>query len=621
MKLRSTLFIALISVLLAACNMTLAEDVAPPPDYIAPTPQPTLGPTFPAQAPDLQNGASIYADSCAACHGDRGLADGEMSEQLTGQGITIPLLGTTEVAHKATPADWYLMVTLGNMDNFMPPFNSLSDQERWDVVAYAQSLSSTAEQISQGEKLFTKNCADCATDFFADQEGMAALSTDELVSLLTEGGQGLPVLGDSLSEEELQAMAVYLRTLTFGNSSLASEPASIPPDTGATQSPESGQAEDEAPAKGAVLGPVSGAIVGASGDVPSGLKITLLGFEHAMDASSTPQEVVNQTVESDANGAYIFEDVELFEGRIFLVETTYQGITFQSELAFSEAGMTELTFPDIKVYESTTDSSGLVVEQLHVSFDMAVEDGVQVFELFTISNLSDKAYIFTTDGTSLPFMPLPEDALNVGLELSQDSAPLMPTEDGGFAIPPSENFYSIIAFFNMPYDKGLELSQPLALPVSSAIVIVPEGIKVKADQLTDEGIQQTQQGANVQMYTASSLSAGTPFEMSLSGKVKSAATVGNDSNNRQTLLIGAGAFGVVLILAGVWMFLRDRNNSGEDDSEDDENYDAEEVEFENAEEVMDAIIALDDLHRAKKIPDEAYQLRRAELKVLLKELA
>jgi hypothetical protein len=36
---------------------------------------------------------------------------------------------------------------------------------------------------------------------------------------------------------------------------------------------------------------------------------------------------------------------------------------------------------------------------------------------------------------------------------------------------------------------------------------------------------------------------------------------------------------------------------------------------------MDAIIALDDLHRAKKIPEEAYQVRREELKKRLKELA
>ncbi len=38
----------------------------------------------------------------------------------------------------------------------------------------------------------------------------------------------------------------------------------------------------------------------------------------------------------------------------------------------------------------------------------------------------------------------------------------------------------------------------------------------------------------------------------------------------------------------------------------------------SSEAVIDAIIALDDLHRAKKISDEAYQKRRAELKEILK---
>jgi hypothetical protein len=211
-------------------------------------------------------------------------------------------------------------------------------------------------------------------------------------------------------------------------------------------------------------------------------------------------------------------------------------------------------------------------------------------------------------------MPLPEGATNVGLEISQDSAPLLPTENGEFAIPPSDQYYSLIAFFSLPYDKSLELKQPLALPVSSALVIVPEGIKVKSDQLTSEGMQQTQQGFNVQTYSASSLSAGAPLEITLSGKVKSATS----ADNQQTLLIGAGAFGVVLILAGVWMFFRDRGKADDDDFGES---DSDEDEFETAEEIMDAIVALDDLHRAKNIPDEAYQKRRAELKERLKEVA
>ena len=61
--------------------------------------------------------------------------------------------------------------------------------------------------------------------------------------------------------------------------------------------------------------------------------------------------------------------------------------------------------------------------------------------------------------------------------------------------------------------------------------------------------------------------------------------------------------------------MRDRTRPGEEDDLEDE----DDV-FESPEDVMDAIIALDDLHRAKKISDEAYHERRAELKEVLKEM-
>ncbi len=626
MKFRSTLFVVIIALLLTACNMSLAQDVTPPPGAVQRAQvQPTHGPVFPAQAPDLQNGAFIYAEKCAPCHGETGLGDGPQGLQLP---VPVPALGLPEVAAQASPADWFLVVTLGKIENFMPPFASLSDQERWDVVAYAHSLSTSSAQISEGEQLFNENCADCPTDPFTDREKMAALSRDELVNMLAAGEEGLPALGEKLSQEELQAVAAYLQTLPFGGSSLAAGPVpttgSATPDQNTTPPAEETLAEIPSTAEATTpeasvvpigFGPVSGMLLnGSGGDVPAGATITLHGFEHSTDPNSMPEEVVTRTMETDASGAFTFEDVAYSDGRIFYAEANYQGIIFQSELAISEPGIEELVIPDITVYKNTTDSGGLVVEQLHLSFDMAVEGDVQVFELFTISNTSNEAYVFATDGISLPFMPLPEGATNVGLEISQNSAPLLPTDDDQFAIPPSEKYYSIIAFFNMPYDKSLELTQPLALPVSSALVIVPEGIKVKSDQLTDEGTQQTQQGFNVQMYSASGLSAGSPLEITLSGNVRSATAV----DNRQTLLIGAGAFGVVLILAGVWMFLRDRGKPGDEDFESTE---GNEDEFESAEEVMDAIIALDDLHRAKKIPEEAYQVRREELKKRLQDLA
>jgi hypothetical protein len=72
--------------------------------------------------------------------------------------------------------------------------------------------------------------------------------------------------------------------------------------------------------------------------------------------------------------------------------------------------------------------------------------------------------------------------------------------------------------------------------------------------------------------------------------------------------------GAVLIAAGAWLYLRDRRRVV--DSDEDE----EEGKMETEEDILDAIIALDDLHRSGKINDEAYQTRRAELKARLKDL-
>ena len=146
MKFRIGIFLVLIAGLLSACNMSLAQDVTPPPGAVQQAQaQPTHGPVFPAEAPNLQNGKVIFTEKCAPCHGETGMGDGPQGQQLP---VPAPALGLPEVAAQASPADWFLTVTLGKIENFMPPFASLSDQERWDVVAYAQSLSTTSAQIN-----------------------------------------------------------------------------------------------------------------------------------------------------------------------------------------------------------------------------------------------------------------------------------------------------------------------------------------------------------------------------------------------------------------------------------------------------------------------------------------
>jgi hypothetical protein len=63
----------------------------------------------------------------------------------------------------------------------------------------------------------------------------------------------------------------------------------------------------------------------------------------------------------------------------------------------------------------------------------------------------------------------------------------------------------------------------------------------------------------------------------------------------------------------------DRLRTREDVESDEEEESDEDDEFETPEDVMDAIIALDDLKNAKKIPSDVYRKRRAELKERLRE--
>src|SRR5512143_3691763 len=216
------LIITAIALILSACNFSLAEDVTPPPGYVPPTPAPTLGPLYPAKAPSTQNGALIFAEKCAPCHGETGLGDGKQCIQL---GVTVPAFGLPEVARPASLAQWYTTVTRGNMERFMPPFASLSDQERWDVVAYAMTLHIKEEQIAKGKQLFEANCANCSTDSFKDQSKMAALSEVELARILKQGNDQVKPFGAKLSDDDIWAVTAYLRTLSFDTSPVAAAPA------------------------------------------------------------------------------------------------------------------------------------------------------------------------------------------------------------------------------------------------------------------------------------------------------------------------------------------------------------------------------------------------------------
>ena len=151
------------TLLLTACEFSLAADITPPPgsevrSAVTPQPAQLSGPLYPMVPPNPKAGADIYAEKCAPCHGETGLGDGPRAAQLANP---VSALGSVELARRSTPARWYTMVTQGNLEKFMPPFNSLSDRQRWDVVAYAFTLSITPGTVELGKELYQANCQGC----------------------------------------------------------------------------------------------------------------------------------------------------------------------------------------------------------------------------------------------------------------------------------------------------------------------------------------------------------------------------------------------------------------------------------------------------------------------------
>lgn len=84
------------------------------------------------QAAAIAAGAKLYATNCSACHGTSGQGTGNIPAVSHGETQTAP---DGEVF-------WFL--TTGSIEKGMPAWGSLSEQNRWQIVAYLKSLKNSA---------------------------------------------------------------------------------------------------------------------------------------------------------------------------------------------------------------------------------------------------------------------------------------------------------------------------------------------------------------------------------------------------------------------------------------------------------------------------------------------
>jgi high-affinity iron transporter len=184
---------------------------------------------LPAKPLSVAEGARVYAANCASCHGERGLGDGPAGLKLNPRP---PAIGTAEAMAAVSPATMFRKISVGVTGTAMPSFSpQLTDDQRWNVVAYLATLRSTPTQIAEGEGLYVQGCVECHGMGGAGDGTVArALSklppdlatiawqaerSDSQIALAVSAGKaGTPMPPAShLTPTQVKAVVAYLRSL------------------------------------------------------------------------------------------------------------------------------------------------------------------------------------------------------------------------------------------------------------------------------------------------------------------------------------------------------------------------------------------------------------------------
>lgn len=337
------------------------------------------------------------------------------------------------------------------------------------------------------------------------------------------------------------------------------------------------------------------------------LEITLEGYDEFdlayQDALPVPD-----------SGQVVFGDVPISDGRVFFASLPYGGAVYRSEIVQADQS-TESFNLTIPIYETTTDRTGLVIDRLHVLVDFSQPGLAQIAEIFILSNLGSETIVAAAPGEPSVEFPLPADALAIDFEDGAVGQRYLLTETGfgdTVSIPPGPGVYQVLVYYSLPYERDrVDFAQVLAYPLSAGVIMLPAGQgSITGGDLADLGLQSLP-NEQVQLYSSDPLASGETLSFRITGAPSAGATgLDVQSNLSQAVVYGAGALGLVLLASGAWLYLRNKRRTPQPRPAP--------RKTARKEEILDSIIALEDLYQEGAISRSSYQKKLAELKGQLK---
>ncbi|MCS7060160.1 MAG: cytochrome c [Anaerolineae bacterium] len=583
--------------ILAGCTMAGAQTRRPVEELLTPAVVPTrpaeeLAPPAP---PDVARGAVVYANKCAACHGDAGMADGPRAAQVRAQGGLVPRLTNIDTQRAVEPRAWFDLISRGRIERLMPGFaGSLSAQERWDVLAYVWALAATPETIREGQMIYSQQCAAChgaqgrgdgaqaggqPMASFVDPRWLAETSLNEMMRAMSAGDAHA-----NLNLNEAQQLAAAQAIRTFGYVYADAQAVRVAANSG----------------DGMLMFAAVNRTPG--GAQPANLPVTLRVY-------NSEGEVFSRTERLDDRGVVTFTDLAVQSDYFYQPEIIYQGARFFA--APVQFTATRVLTDILPVYDVTTDTNAVTISELHI-FVQDVRDGfITLVEFYLFDNLSDRAYVSQPGAagqTRSVKISVPKEALNLRFDGPGIGARFVREGDILYdmdAVGPGLRSSSITMIYDVPYQGSRLFERTVYYPVARWDVLIPE-MDLRAVNLLDRGAQQLSSGS-IRLFEPADLrvTAGAVLRFELAGQPRGAPVPGEDAR--------AVAFGLIALAAalaaGYVLVWRTRRQ-----------VDDEAVVARERQRLLMAIAELDRQHEAGRLKDNAYRKRRAALKHQLRDI-
>ena len=554
----------------------------------------------PLLPPDPAAGKEIYIEECAPCHGDSGMGDGPRAEKLPS---IPPPVGSPAYSRAIPPTRWFQVVTQGRIDRLMPGYGaSLSDRQRWDIVAYLMTLGTTPEQIARGWNAYRSECQEChgteTTGGFGNSPKLSGpelfhRSVDDLVSVLTYDRNSLIHAGIQLPDDEKVSIFSFLRTLVFHRQTTGADNVLDPHSTSVTT-----------PLAITITGRV---INGSGGTVPAHQPVKLFSFDGRVPGIS------RETI-TGSDGRFVFNEVPAPADRTYMVSTRYSDIDYSSDM-LQAGNPEELDDVRVLIYEPEADISLVTADRVHIFFEYPRADTIRVVQLYVLNNPTNRMVTTTSaDGVIINY-PLPPGALNLQFQNGTLGQRYLMTADGiGDTQPITPGDSTQVLFsYDLPY-RG-EAIFDVTIPVKAEtvnVLLAAEGVSLKSRQLQEVG-EKNVQNKTWQLFTAAGMDAGTAIHVQISGKPR--VTTPRENEMSSSLAVGTISLVIVVVFITTILFRdamekRTRVHEAAMAHKDTLDRDA----------FLDAIIALDDQYQAGQIPAAAYHERRAELKERFKRI-